>query len=557
MIIGAGPAGLTAGLEFLRRSDVTPIILEASQEIGGISRTIKYKGNRMDIGGHRFFSKSDRVMQWWIDLMPPEMVAEYGAVQEISYQGKKRVVAVPAHLLEEPVLRGAGPIVHHEGIEDLRSEEEAVPLEDAAILVAAEPPSSDLVMLIRPRKSRIYYLRKFFDYPITLTGTTLKNLGLARTFKVGMSYLKSRVSQIGPEKSLEDFLINRFGRQLYLTFFKSYTEKVWGTPCNEISAEWGAQRIKGLSLTTAVKHFLKKSFSRSKKGDLSQKGTDTSLIERFMYPKFGPGQLWEHVADQIVEKGGEIHMGWKVVRIHCEGDRVVSLDAVNEAGETKTFAGDYFFSTMPMRELVQAIDAPVPANVREVSDGLQYRDFITVGLLADRLKVKETDGGLLKDTWIYVQEPDVLLGRLQIFNNWSPYLVSDPTKVWIGLEYFCYDTDDLWKMQDEDLKRFAIAEVAKIGILNPEDVSDGHVVRVPKTYPAYFGTYDRFDELREFTDSFENLFLVGRNGMHKYNNQDHSMLTAMTAVDGIVEGHVDKAALWGINTEQEYHEEKK
>jgi protoporphyrinogen oxidase len=556
VIIGAGPAGLTAGLELLRRSDVRPIVLEASQEIGGISRTIKYKGYRMDIGGHRFFSKSDRVMQWWIDLMPPEVTEEEGAAPEISYQGKKRVVAVPAHLPEEPVLRGAGPIVHQVVAEE-ELEGEAVPLEDVAILVADAPPNPDLVMLIRPRKSRIYYLRKFFDYPITLTGATLKNLGLARTFKVGTSYLKSQVNQIGPEKSLEDFLINRFGRQLYLTFFKSYTEKVWGTPCDEISAEWGAQRIKGLSLTTAVKHFLKKTFSGSQKGDLSQKGTDTSLIERFMYPKFGPGQLWEHVADQIVEKGGEIHMGWKVVRIHCAGDRVVSIDAVNETGETKTFAGDYFFSTMPMRELVQAIDAPVPANVREVSEGLQYRDFITVGLLADRLKVKEPDGGLLKDTWIYVQEPDVLLGRLQIFNNWSPYLVADPTKVWIGLEYFCYDTDDLWKMQDEDLKRFAIAEVAKIGILNPEDVSDGHVVRVPKTYPAYFGTYDRFDELREFTDKFENLFLVGRNGMHKYNNQDHSMLTAMTAVDGIVAGHVDKAALWGINTEQEYHEEKK
>jgi len=369
--------------------------------------------------------------------------------------------------------------------------------------------------------------------------------------------MKSQVSQISPEKSLEDFLINRFGRQLYLTFFKSYTEKVWGTPCDEISAEWGAQRIKGLSLTTAVKHFLKKAFSgKSKTGDLAQKGTDTSLIERFMYPKFGPGQLWEHVADQIREKGGEIHMGWKVDRIHCVGKQVVSIDAVNAQGERQTFVGDYFLSTMPMRELVEAMDAPVPENVREVSEGLQYRDFITVGLLADRLKVKEPDGGLLKDTWIYVQEPDVILGRLQIFNNWSPYLVADPTKVWIGLEYFCYDTDDLWKMPDEELKQFAIGEVAKIGILNAEDVSDGHVVRVPKTYPAYFGTYDRFDELREFTDGFENLFLVGRNGMHKYNNQDHSMLTAMTVVDGIVAGHVDKAALWGINTEQEYHEEK-
>jgi protoporphyrinogen oxidase len=335
---------------------------------------------------------------------------------------------------------------------------------------------------------------------------------------------------------------------------------VWGTPCHEISAEWGAQRIKGLSLTTAVKHFVKKMLSGKKKAsstDVAQKGTDTSLIERFMYPKFGPGQLWEHVAERVVAGGGEIHMGSKVDLIHCEGKRVVSLDAVNEAGERQTFVGDYFFSTMPMRELVEAMDAPVPENVREVSAGLQYRDFITVGLLADRLKVKEIDGGLLKDTWIYVQEPDVLLGRLQIFNNWSPYLVADPTKVWIGLEYFCYDTDELWKMPDEELKRFAIAEVAKIGIVEADAVSDGHVVRVPKTYPAYFGTYDRFDELREWTDSFENLFLVGRNGMHKYNNQDHSMLTAMTVVDGIVAGHVDKAALWDINTEQEYHEEKK
>jgi len=558
VIIGAGPAGLTAGLELLRRSDVKPILLEASQEIGGISRTIKYKGNRMDIGGHRFFSKSDRVMQWWVDLMPPD-AGDQGSEPhenetEISYQGKKRVVAIPAHLHEEPVLRGAGPIDHH-AAEESEDEDELDP-GAAEMLVTVAPHDPDLVMLIRPRKSRIYYLRKFFDYPITLTGTTLKNLGLVRTVRVGTSYLKSRVSQIAPEKSLEDFLINRFGRQLYLTFFKSYTEKVWGTPCNEISAEWGAQRIKGLSLTTAVKYFLKKTFSAKPSGDIAQKNTETSLIERFMYPKLGPGQLWEHVADLVREKGGEIHMNWKVDRIHCEGKRVVSIDAVNAAGERQTFTGDYFFSTMPMRELIQAIDATVPANVREVSNGLQYRDFITVGLLVDRLKVREPDGGLLKDTWIYVQEPDVLLGRLQIFNNWSPHLLADPTKVWIGLEYFCYETDDLWKMPDDELKRFAIAEVAKIGILNAEDVSDGHVVRVPKTYPAYFGTYNRFHELREFTDSFENLYLVGRNGMHKYNNQDHSMLTAMTAVDGIVAGHVDKAALWGINTEQEYHEEK-
>jgi protoporphyrinogen oxidase len=552
IIIGAGPAGLTAALELLRRTDVQPIVLEASDEIGGISRTIRYKGNRMDIGGHRFFSKSDRVMQWWIDLMPPEGEDVGLQSQEISYQGKRRLIAVPAHLPEEPVLRGAGPIVKADG--DEGEPETSV----EALVEAAAAPDPDLVMLIRPRKSRIYYLRKFFDYPITVTATTLGNLGVVRTLRVGMSYLKSRVSQIRPEKSLEDFLINRFGRELYLTFFKSYTEKVWGMRCDEISAEWGAQRIKGLSLTTAVKHFLKKSLGGGgTKKDVAQKGTDTSLIERFMYPKYGPGQLWEHVAGLVQEKGGEVLLGWKVDAIHCEGGRVLSVDAVNEAGERRTFAGDYFLSTMPMRELVRAMDAPVPENVREVSEGLQYRDFITVGLLVDRLKVKEPDGGLLKDTWIYVQEPDVLLGRLQVFNNWSPYLVADSSKVWIGLEYFCYDTDDLWKMQDEELMQFAVAEVAKIGIVNAEDVSDGHVVRVPKTYPAYFGTYDRFDELREFTDGFENLFLVGRNGMHKYNNQDHSMLTAMTVVDGIVAGKVDKAALWGINTEQEYHEEKK
>jgi protoporphyrinogen oxidase len=570
VIIGAGPAGLTAALELLRRTEIVPVIVEASEEIGGISRTIRYKGHRMDIGGHRFFSKSDRVMEWWVELMPPEMAGQGEAAvnalnapdagsqqAEISYQGKRRVVTVPAHLHEESPLRGMGPLHHEDSEED--SEEDSV--EDATeTVVVPEPENPDLVMLIRPRRSRIYYLRKFFDYPITLTATTLKNLGLVRMARVGTSYMVSRVRQIKPEKSLEDFLINRFGRELYLTFFKSYTEKVWGTPCHEISAEWGAQRIKGLSLTTAVKHFVKKMFrTASEGGDLAQKGTDTSLIERFMYPKFGPGQLWEHVAEMVQRKGGEIAKGWMVNRLNfADGEplRVTSIEAVRADGERRTFAGDYFFSTMPMRDLLRAMKTTIPANVLEVSDGLQYRDFITVGLLVDRLKVTEPDGGLLKDTWIYIQEPDVLLGRLQIFNNWSPYLVSDPAKVWIGLEYFCYETDDLWKKSDEEMKKFAIAEVAKIGILNAADVSDAHVVRVPKTYPAYFGTYDRFDELKTFTDGIENLFLVGRNGMHKYNNQDHSMLTAMHVVDGLAAGRVDKQALWEINTEQEYHEEK-
>jgi protoporphyrinogen oxidase len=527
IIIGAGPAGLTAALELLRRSGKTatgepairPIVLEADDTIGGISRTIRYKGNRMDIGGHRFFSKSDRVMQWWLDLMP---IADEGAGHAvISYQNRHRSLkALHAHTQPD-----------------------------------ADP---ELVMLVRPRRSRIYFLRRFFDYPITLTGDTLGKLGLARTARVGMSYIAARLHQRRPEKSLEDFLINRFGRQLYLTFFKSYTEKVWGVRCDQISAEWGAQRIKGLSLTSAIAHFVKRTFRRrSKDSDLAQKHTETSLIEQFLYPMHGPGQLWEHVADLVRQQGGEVLTGWRVDRIESDGaQRIVAVEAQDRNGERRRFAADYCFSTMPVVELVRAIDQDAPANVREVVDGLMYRDFITVGLLVDRLLVTEPDGSPLKDTWIYVQEPDVLLGRLQIFNNWSPHMVADPSKIWIGLEYFCYQTDDLWRMPDQEIQRFAIAEIEKIGLARAADVRDGHVVRVPKTYPAYFGTYDRFDEIREWLDPFENLFLVGRNGMHKYNNQDHSMLTAMTAVDNILAGITDKSALWEINTEQDYHEEK-
>jgi len=562
IIIGAGPAGLTAALEFLRKSDVQPIVLEASQEIGGISRTIRYKGNRMDIGGHRFFSKSDRVMQWWMELMPP---AESGDDVAISYQGQQRTV--PVSVDEEPPLRGLGPLqVETDNEDPVAPGEVGEELEEhhmhTKTIASAAPTTDDLVMLIRPRKSRIYYLRKFFDYPIKLTGNTIKNLGLVRMVKIGVSYVMSRVHPIKEEKSLEDFLINRFGRELYLTFFKSYTEKVWGTPCDKISAEWGAQRIKGLSLTTALKHFLRKAFTRKTpqaagtQSDVAQKGTDTSLIERFLYPKFGPGQLWEHVAEKVIAMGGEIHMGLKVAGIETDGTTVTAVEAVTETGERVRFSGDYFLSTMPMRDLVQAMRTEVPANVREVAEGLEYRDFITVGILANRLDVTESDKTLIKDTWIYIQEPDVLLGRLQIFNNWSPYMVADPSKVWIGLEYFCYETDALWSMADEELKQFAARELETIGILRTAEVLDAHVVRVPKTYPAYFGSYDRFDELRTWTDGFENLFLVGRNGMHKYNNQDHSMLTAMAVVDGIAAGRVDKAALWSINTEQEYHEEK-
>jgi protoporphyrinogen oxidase len=516
IIVGAGPAGLTAALELLRKTRIQPIVLEADAQAGGISRTVVYKGNRMDIGGHRFFSKSDRVMQWWLDLMPVE--AGSGPEGELRYQGQQRSVPQPAQ--------------------------------------AIHPEDNDLVMLVRERKSRIYFLRRFFDYPIKLTVDTLAKMGAVRTLRCGLSYLRSALGPRRAEKSLEDFLINRFGRQLYLTFFKSYTEKVWGVPCDKISAEWGAQRIKGLSLRAVVMHFLKTRFASRKNHDIAQKQVETSLIEKFLYPKLGPGQLWEHVADLVRAQGGEIHFGLKMDRVHVEDGKVVAVEAVNQAGERSSFAGDYFFSTMPVRDLVEALDAPVPAEVAEVSSGLMYRDFITVGLLARKLTATNADGSKLTDNWIYVQEPDVTVGRLQIFNNWSPYLVSDPEKVWIGLEYFCYETDPVWKLSDEQMAKLAIAEVERIGILKAADVEDWHVVRVPKTYPAYFGSYDRFDIIRHFVDSFENLFLVGRNGMHKYNNQDHSMLTAMTAVENIAAGITSKDNLWAINTEAEYHEEK-
>jgi protoporphyrinogen oxidase len=518
IIIGAGPAGLTAAIELQRQCGARPILVEASQVVGGISRTVRYKGNRMDIGGHRFFSKSDRVMRWWLELMPVDV--DTGGDGDLRYQGQQREIPEPT----------SAP--------DLKSE--------------------DLVMLVRRRKSRIYFLRRFFDYPISLSATTLGNLGVVRTFRCGVSYMRSALLPQREEKSLEDFLINRFGRQLYLTFFKSYTEKVWGVPCNKISAEWGAQRIKGLSLKGLVTHFLKKTFGSKGSGGIAQKETETSLIKEFFYPKLGPGQLWEHVTDLVCNAGGEFHFGIQVDRIHLDGNAVASIEGVNEAGERVTFAGDYFLSTMPVRDLVRAISAAAPGEVPDevfkVSEGLVYRDFITVGLLASRLAIKEKDGSALKDNWIYIQDPAVVVGRLQIFNNWSPYLVSAADKVWLGMEYFCNDTDDMWKLCDDEMARFAIAEAARIGILNAEDVEDFHVVRVPKTYPAYFGSYDRFDVIRRYLDGIANLFLVGRNGMHKYNNQDHSMLTAMTAVENIVGGIHTKDNIWAINTEMEYHE---
>jgi protoporphyrinogen oxidase len=520
VIIGAGPAGLTAAYEFLTKTDIKPIILEKSEYMGGISRTVNYKGNRIDIGGHRFFSKSDRVMSWWLQMLPIE-ASESGSVAIKYHQMQRSVSTSPT-----------GP----------------------------RAATDDRVMLLRPRKSRIYYLRTFFDYPITLSVGTLQNLGVVRTIKIGLSYIKSAMFPLKDERTLEQFFINRFGKELYLTFFKSYTEKVWGVPCNEISAEWGAQRIKGLSIWATLKHAFKKVLKGSGGGDIQQKDTQTSLIEQFLYPKLGPGQMWEEVARIVKEKGGEIHCGYMVDKINTDGWQVKSLEATNPQGEKETFAGDYFFSTAPIKELMRSFDVPPPPPVKEVSDGLVYRDFITVGLLVRRLKIHdETPLGqkLVSDNWIYIQEPDVQLGRLQIFNNWSQFLVADQDNVWLGLEYFCNDTDAIWNLPDAELAALGKQELSKIGIIESADVIDATVLRMEKTYPAYFGTYDRFSEIRQYVDRYQNLFLVGRNGMHRYNNQDHSMLTAMMAVENIMGGVTDKTNLWDVNTEMDYHEEKK
>jgi protoporphyrinogen oxidase len=517
IIIGAGPAGLTAAFELLEHTAIRPVVLEMSGHMGGISRTVNYKGNRIDIGGHRFFSKSDRVMEWWLRFLPVEAAAE-GAI-EIAYQRQRRAVE-----------RQAG---------------------------APDPEREDRVMLLRRRLSRIYFMRRFFSYPISLSFDTVRKLGWLRTAAIGFSYVHSTLFPIRPEKNLEDFFVNRFGRKLYRTFFKSYTEKVWGVACDRISPEWGAQRVKGLSIWRTLVH-LARGLAPLGKRDVAQKDTETSLIERFLYPKFGPGQMWEEVARRVCSTGGEVLTGWRVTRVEHSGHhKVDAVWATHQAtGERRRFTGDWFFSTMPVRELVEAFDPAPPPAVREVAAGLMYRDFITVGLLCRRLLAGDGHGGPLQDNWIYIQEPNVLVGRLQVFNNWSPYMVADPETVWVGLEYFCNEGDALWSKSEAELLELGSSEMVKLGMLAAADVLDGTVIRMPKAYPAYFGTYDRFREISEYTDGFDNLFLAGRNGMHRYNNQDHSMLAAMTAVDNIVAGVRDRAALWEANTEQDYHEQK-
>ena len=513
VIIGAGPAGLTAANELLKHSNYEVIVLEESDEIGGISKTVKYNGNRMDIGGHRFFSKNEMISNYWKELMPIQ-----GAD---SFDDKK--------LLRKKNLEVNGP----------------------------DPEKEDNVMLIRNRVSRIFYLKKFFDYPVTMKKETVTNMGLLRTVKAGFSYLKTLFFK-RKENSLEDFYINRFGKVLYSMFFEKYTEKLWGRHPSQISADWGAQRVKGLSIKAVLKDIINK-----KKNNKNIKETETSLIEEFWYPKYGPGQLWETLANNIEKNGGKILKNHKVLNITTKKNKIISVTCdVN--GNKIEVDGDLFISSMTLKDLVCGLNGEdVPNEMLEIATGLPYLDFQTVGVLVNKLKIKnetkiQTLYNIVPDCWVYVQDPDVKMLRFQIFNNWSPYLVNDPENtVWLGLEYTCLENDLYWNMEDKEFINFAISELEKIGIIDSNDVIDTHREKIKKAYPAYFDTYSKIDKLIDYLNNFENLYCVGRNGQHRYNNMDHSMLTAIEAVKNIVNGQVNKDNIWNVNTEKEYHEEKK
>jgi protoporphyrinogen oxidase len=520
VIAGAGPAGLTAALELVRRSKIMPLVFDMDSQVGGISKTINYRGNRMDLGGHRFFSKSDWVMRWWQEILPLEQDQEKPSdALHLRYQGKSHVLTP-------------------EGL---------------------SPSSPAAVMLIRQRLSRIFYRRRFFDYPLTLNAATVMNLGIIESLRIGLSYGRAHLNPRLPEITLEDFLINRFGVRLYRTFFKSYTEKVWGVPCREIAAEWGAQRIKGLSIAKALAHALAAPLRNAT--DAAQKQTETSLIERFLYPNLGPGQMWEEVARRIETHGGQIHLCQRVVALERDGTNVKAVQVLDLAtGSMRRIPCDYFLSTMPVCDLV-ALLKPDDFHVQRIADALPYRDFMTAGLLLRRMKSAATErqasrqpNGMPPDNWIYIQEPDVRLGRVQVFNNWSPALVADPETIWLGLEYFCREGDDLWSMDHGHFVDFAASELEKIGLIQRKDVLDGTLVRVAKAYPAYFGSYREFARVRGYLDRFSNLYPIGRNGMHRYNNQDHSMLAANSAVSSIIGNGAGKPDIWRINTEDEYHE---
>ena len=510
VIIGAGPAGLSTAHELAKSDEFDITVLELEKFVGGISRTAYYNGNRMDVGGHRFFTKVERVSNLWHEIMP--------------LQGSPSI--------DDNILNRKIPLAEN----------------------GPDPEKEDCVMLKRHRVSRIYFLKKFFDYPISMKPRTFINMGFGRTMKAGFGYLGSCFHK-RKENSLEDFYINRFGKPLYQLFFESYTEKLWGVHPSKLSADWGAQRVKGLSLSKAFWNAITKPFRKK------NKKVETSLIEQFEYPKFGPGQLYTLLAESLVKKGVNIIYGAEVNKIKLNKDSSVS-EVICKNGTS--YKADYFVSSMPIKDLFLALgQEAVDQEAYDVAVNLPYRDFITVGLLLDELKIKNktkipTVNNIVPDTWIYVQERDVTMGRMQLFNNWSPYMVADPLNtVWMGLEYFCSEGDQMWESSDADFINMAVEELIRMGIITSKDnVLDATRLKVKKAYPAYFGSYDHFELVRKQLDKISNLYCVGRNGQHRYNNMDHSMLTGLIAADYIKEGNVDKTALWEVNTEKEYHETK-
>lgn len=475
IIAGAGPAGLTAAAELAEKGANVTVLEKETEYVGGIARTVHYNGFRFDIGGHRFFSKSEEVSNWW----------------------KKR-------LPENEFLR-------------------------------------------RKRLSRIFYRGKFFNYPLK-SANALLGLGVWTSFLCVLSYMKARLFPIRPEKSLADWVSNRFGARLFNIFFKTYTEKVWGIPCTELSADWAAQRIKGLSLVKAIVTALFPQRGHGKK-------VVKTLIDQFDYPRLGPGMMWEKTRDDILAAGHAVEMRQKVVRIRREGNRILSIITCDADGREREWQGDSFIISIPLRETVQAFDPPLPDEAMRAAERLSYRDFLTIALMVKRID-------LFPDNWIYIHDPAVRMGRIQDFNNWSPHLVPDAsTHTCLGLEYFCNEGDDLWTMADSDLVELGKTELQKLGLVQREDVVDGAVVRMEKAYPVYSPHYQEDVEIvRKELTKLQNLQVVGRNGMHKYNNQDHSMMTGLLAARNILQQQADDAFpfnLWNVNTDAEYHEEKK
>jgi protoporphyrinogen oxidase len=510
VIIGAGPAGLTYAYELLKQSNkYEVVILEATKNIGGISQTVKYKGNRIDIGGHRFFTKSEKVNEIWQELLP--------------IQGKP---SKDYKLLKRDVeLNENGP----------------------------DPEVVDEVLLKRHRISRIFFNKKFYDYPVSLKLETIKNMGFLTTMKVGFSYLKSCVIK-RKDDTLENFYINRFGKKLYSMFFEFYTTKVWGRTPKDIDASWGAQRVKGISITKVLGNALKKVFH------IKDKNAETSLIEEFFYPKLGPGYLYETMAKKCVEMGATLLLEHEVIGITNKNGKITEIKVKNKDKE-ETIKCNYVVSSMPIKDLINAMN-DVPTRIKNIANDLPYRDFITFGVLVKKLKEKnitniKTINNIIPDTWIYVQDRSVKMGRIQVFNNWSPYLVDDYKKhVWVGLEYFCNEGDEFWTMPEKKAKEFAINELVEIGMIDKKDVIDSTRIKIKKAYPAYFDSYKDINKVINYLNKIDNIYCIGRNGQHRYNNMDHSMLTAVEAVDVLLHGG-DKKKIWEVNTEQEYHEENK